>query len=260
VVLLGVKLRPVLLINLLAKLIAVGVWALAERPGLAAALFFGPDALVLYHVFMPSAQGLGRVFTRFETARPELWLTIDDGPDPDDTPRILDLLDRHGARATFFPIGERAARHPALVAEILRRGHEVGNHTHTHPVVTFWCAMPRRLGAELDRATAALAMTGARPSRFRAPAGITPLALEAALRARDLPCIGWTIRSGDCFGRWPEKIAAHVARQLRPGAIVLVHEGDSVRPAVRVRAIALILEACTARNYRCIVPERTQLC
>lgn len=255
----GVTLHPVLLINLAGKLVAVGVWIFTGRVGLALACFFLPDALVLYHVFMPSGQGLGRVVTRFATERRELWLTIDDGPDPEDTPRILELLDQHAARATFFVIGERAARHPELVTEILRRGHTIGNHTHSHPLGTFWCATPRRLHAELDRAAAILAATGARSAWFRAPAGIKPLGLAGALAARGLDCIGWTVRSGDCLAREAEPVVARVMRHVRSGAIVLVHEGNSVRPAVRIRAIRLLLEAFAAENYKCTLPTRSQL-
>lgn len=258
-VVLGIKLHVVLLINLFCKVVAGGVWVFAGKPGLALALFLGPDALVLYHLFVPSAQGVGRVFTRFETTRRELWLTIDDGPDPVDTPLILDLLERHEARATFFVIGERAARHPHLIADILRRGHEVGHHTHTHPAGSFWCASPRRVAAELDQASAILATAGAKPRWFRAPAGIKNLGLEPALQARGLDYVGWSVRSGDCLAHQPEKVAATIIRKLVPGSIVLMHEGISVRPAVRVRAIALFLEASAAQNYRCIQPERTQL-
>ena len=254
-----VNLPTVVWLNLLGKLLAIVVWLGTGRLGLAALCFFGPDILVLYHVFVPSAQGLGRVFTRFETSARELWLTIDDGPDPNDTPQILELLDRHQARATFFVVGERAARHAPLVSEILRRGHHVANHTHTHPLGTFWCCTPRRLRDELGRAAATLASAGAVTHWFRPPAGIKPLGLANALAALRLECVAWTVRSGDCLGRHPERIVAHVVRQLRPGAIVLMHEGDSVRPGVRVRAIALLLEACGAQNYRCILPSRSQL-
>ncbi len=248
-----------MLVNLLAKVAAAGVWWGGGGAGLAAALFLAPDALVLYQLFVPSAQGVGRVFTRFATPKRELWLTIDDGPDPVDTPQILDLLDRHAARATFFLIGERAARHPALVSEILRRGHDIGHHTHTHPAVTFWCASPARLRAELDRAAAVFAAAGVRPRWFRAPAGIKHLGLATALAARGLDCVGWTVRSGDCVTGDPRRVAARVLRALSPGTIVLVHEGPSARPAVRVRAIALILEGCSARSYRCDLPEQAQL-
>lgn len=252
-------LRPVVLVSLLGKLIAVVLWSFASCPRIAAAFFFGPDTFLLYHHFVPSAQGLCRVFTRFTTDRAEIWLTIDDGPDPSDTPRILDLLDRHRARATFFLIGERAARWPELVAEILRRGHEVAHHTHTHPLATFWCASPARIGSELDDALAALRNAGASPRRFRPPVGIKNIFLADALKARGLQCVGWSVRSGDCRSRRAETVVTTVVRRLVPGAIILVHEGPSVPPAVRVKAIKLLLEALAARKFTCVVPDAARL-
>ena len=121
--------RPLLLVSAAGKIAAVLLWALPPWRWVAAGCFFLPDLWLAYQVFAPSAQGICPVFTRFETPRPEIWLTIDDGPDERDTPRILDLLDRYSARATFFLIGERAERLPRLVAETVRRGHEIGHHT-----------------------------------------------------------------------------------------------------------------------------------
>jgi peptidoglycan/xylan/chitin deacetylase (PgdA/CDA1 family) len=227
--------------------------------GAAAVVFFGPDLWVLYHLLVPSAQGLCRTFTCFQTDRPEIWLTIDDGPDPDDTPRVLDLLDRHQARATFFLIGRRARLHPELVGEIIRRGHEIAHHTHTHPAGTFWCASPARLGAELDEASRVLAPFGPPLRWFRPPVGIKHFLLSRALALRGLQCVTWTVRSGDCLSRRPETVRGNVLRQLRPGAIVLMHEGPSVPAALRLTALTLVLEALTARHYRCILPPAAQL-
>src|SRR5690606_7457875 len=92
----------------------------------------------------------------FPTDRRQVWLTIDDGPDPLTTPRVLDLLDAHRARATFFVIGQKAARHPSLIAEITRRGHTLGNHTHNHPLASYWIAGATRTGREIDACNAAL--------------------------------------------------------------------------------------------------------
>ena len=225
----------------------------------AAVVFFGPDLWVLYNLFVPSAQGLCGNFTHFTTGQSEVWLTIDDGPDPADTPRILTLLDAHQARATFFLIGERAARHPELVREIIRRGHEVGHHTHTHPAGTFWCAGPARLSAELDSALQVLQPLTPPLRWFRAPVGIKNFLLPRALATRGLHCVGWTIRSGDCLARHSETVLATVLRQLKPGAIILMHEGPSVPPALRVKALTLVLEALTARQFRCVLPAASQL-
>ncbi len=250
---------PLLVGALAAKVIALALWLAGTKPWLVVTFYFGPDPFVLWALFAPSAQGLVRVLTHFATDRREVWLTIDDGPDPDDTPKILDLLKRHGAKATFFVIGERAARHPELIREIVRRGHEIAHHTHTHPVGTFWCAGPRRLAAELDRALAALREAGVKPRRFRAPVGIKHLLLAPALAQRDLGCVGWTIRSGDCHARSAAAVATKVASRLRPGAIVLLHEGPSVPPAVRVTGLACVLEACAASGFACVIPRADRL-
>src|SRR5688500_13590576 len=117
-------LRPVLVYALIAKAIALVLWW-AHYPRSALLVFVGPDPFVLYAIFAPSAQGLVRVFTRFVPQRPAVWLTIDDGPDEHDTLHILDLLDRHGAQATFFVIGENAARLPHPVTELVRLGHKI---------------------------------------------------------------------------------------------------------------------------------------
>ena len=250
---------PVVLIAGVGKITAVALWFFTTQSTTALLFFFGPDPFLLYAVFAPSAQGLGRVFTRFATDRREIWLTIDDGPDPDDTPKILDLLDRHHAKATFFVIGERAARWPELVREIVRRGHGIGHHTHTHPVATFWCASPHRLAAELDRTLATLHAVGVRPRWFRAPVGIKPPLLFRALAARDLRCVGWTVRSGDCRSRAPGEFVVATADRLRPGAIVLMHEGPSVRAAVRVAGLAQLLDAVAEKNFSCVLPRSDQL-
>ncbi|MBL9189394.1 MAG: polysaccharide deacetylase family protein [Opitutaceae bacterium] len=253
------KLPPLLVVALAAKIVALALWLAGAKPSLAVACFVAPDPLVLWALFVPSAQGLVRVFTHFATDRREVWLTIDDGPDPEDTPRLLDLLDRHGARATFFVIGERAARHPEIIREIVRRGHEVAHHTHTHPLGTFWCAGPRRLAAELDRALTALGEAGVKPRWFRPPTGIKHLLIGSALASRDLKCVGWTVRSGDSRAGSAEEVVRRVAPQLRPGAIVLVHEGPRLGAVVRVQAIARVLESCAHRGFACVIPRADQL-
>lgn len=246
-----------LIVNLAGKLAAVCVgWTV---PAATLALWFGPDLLLAYHVFAPNAQGVMRMHRRFTTERREVWLTIDDGPDPADTPRILELLAAHGVHATFFVIGENAARHPGLIRAITAEGHEVAHHTHTHPLATFWCASPARVGRELDAALEALRLAGVRPGRFRPPAGIKNLWLAPALRARGLTCIGWSARGLERWRGDAVAVAARVLRGLAPGAILLLHEGPRVPAAIRVEAIRRVLEELHAQGYRSVVPRPEQL-
>lgn len=247
--------RPLLVAVLIIKACAILLWTSGVSLGPCLAVFFSAGALVLWHLFAPNAQGLVRVFTRFHPSAPdarEAWLTIDDGPDPEDTPRILDVLERHHARATFFIIGERAARHPALVSEIQRRGHEVAHHTRTHPGGGLWNHSPSRLAAELD-------LGPLHVTRFRPPVGIKNPSLARALAARGLVCVGWSIRSRDSFSRDPETVAARVLNRLRPGSIILMHEGPFLHSAVQVEAIRRMVEQATARGYRFVIPPPTAL-
>lgn len=247
-----------LLILVLAGKMAA-VFAGWTHPVLALALWFGPDLVLAYHVFSPHAQGLLCMARRFRTSRPEVWLTIDDGPDPDDTPRILELLVAHQARATFFVIGERAARHPELIRAIVAGGHEIAHHTQTHPLATFWCASPGRVARELDEALAVLQPLGVRPTRFRPPAGIKNPWLAAALRERHLVAVGWSARGREIRAGAPQVVADRVLAGLSPGSILLLHEGPPVPAAIRVEAIRLVLERLKAQGYRCVVPPAEQI-
>lgn len=247
--------RPFLAFVILGKAAGLALIASGANAPLALTVFFAPGLLLLASLLVPGAPGVARVHTRFATNASEVWLTIDDGPDPVDTPRTLDLLSRHNARATFFLVGERAAAHPDLVRAIVEAGHEIGHHTHTHPAGTFWIAGPRRTARELDDALAAFATAGARPTRFRAPVGIKNLFLEPALEARGLRCIGWSLRSLDTLQRDPTALVARVRRRLQPGAIVLLHEGPRLAPAIRERGLAALLTALEEEGYRCVIPE-----
>ena len=116
-------------------------------------------------------------------------LTFDDGPDPEVTPRVLDLLDRHGANASFFVIGRKAARHGALLREMLRRGHTVENHSHHHRW-SFACRGPWALRREVVLAQRAIAeATGVAPRFFRAPMGLRSPLLDPVLAMEGLQLV-----------------------------------------------------------------------
>jgi peptidoglycan/xylan/chitin deacetylase (PgdA/CDA1 family) len=245
-------------ITFAAKFVAVvTVWPHSAAG--AVFVFVSPELWLLYHLLAPNAQGLGPVCTAFATTRREVWLTIDDGPDPATTPRVLDLLESHGARATFFVIGERAQCHPALVREIVRRGHAVANHTHTHPLVWFWFTGPRRTAREIDTCAAALRSAGVEPARwFRPPAGIKNVFLFRLLTGRRLALIGWSARGRETTSRNITAPLARLKRGVRPGAILLTHEAGTA-DSVRFPVLAHLLAHLHAEGYTCVLPPADRL-
>jgi peptidoglycan/xylan/chitin deacetylase (PgdA/CDA1 family) len=162
-------------------------------------------------------------------ARGEVALTFDDGPDPDVTPRVLDLLDAHGARASFFCVGRDAAAHPAIVRDIVRRGHSVENHTQTHPY-SFAAHPPAALRRQVAQCQAALeAAAGRTPRFFRAPIGLRSPLLEPVLAGMGLTLASWSRRGLDTLQRDPARVARRLIGGLQAGDIVLLHDGSSAR-------------------------------
>jgi peptidoglycan/xylan/chitin deacetylase (PgdA/CDA1 family) len=162
--------------------------------------------------------------------RGEVALTFDDGPDPDVTPRVLDLLDAHGATASFFLIGRRAARHAPLVRELVRRGHSAENHTHRHlwgfAALPFG-AMRREIAAAQDAIAEA---SGAAPPRFfRPPAGLRSPLLDPNLAEAGLLHVSWTRRGYDTVRRDPDALARRLGRGLAAGDVLLLHDGNAAR-------------------------------
>lgn len=164
-------------------------------------------------------------------ARMEVALTFDDGPDPDVTPSVLDILDARGVRATFFCIADAAVRNPALCREIARRGHAVENHSRRH-LPMFAMLGPRGMRNEIATAQAMLAELGGRPPRFfRPPAGLRNPLLDHVLHAMELRLVSWTRRGFDTRRRDADKVAASLFRGLTAGDILLLHDGNAARTA-----------------------------
>lgn len=251
---------------------ALGVTALVHAGGIAA-LAHSPrawpwiaGALALNHAtlaaaaFAPRSRLLGPNLVRLpaaSAARREIALTFDDGPHPEITPRVLDLLDRAGARATFFVVGERAQRHGALVRDIVARGHAAENHSHRHSA---WFAFGgvARLRREIGAAQAAIAEAASvAPAYFRAPFGIRSPLLEPALAAHGLRHVAWTRRGFDTVGRDAAKVLARLARGLAGGDVLVLHDAPGTRgggahalavlPGLLERMAALGLRSVTLR-------------
>jgi len=162
-------------------------------------------------------------------ARGEVAVTIDDGPEPAVTPRVLDLLDEHQAKATFFCIGERVGRYRELAHEIVQRGHSIENHSERH-LGYFSTLGPRRMADEIQRAQDSIsAITGVVPMFFRAPAGLRNPFLDPVLNRLALRLASWTRRGFDTLNREADKVLGILTRGVRGGDILLLHDGHAGR-------------------------------
>ena len=178
----------------------------------------------------PRSHLLGPNWTHLPGKTPAaVAITIDDGPDPEVTSRVLDLLAEHDARATFFCIGERVDRHPALARAIAARGHEIGNHSYRH-LMRFSLLGPRALAEEIARAQEAIgAATGQVARFFRAPAGLRNPFLEPALTRANLQLVSWTRRGFDTVYGSAGRVLGSLTRDLQGGDILLLHDGHAAR-------------------------------
>ncbi len=235
-----------------AHALAPLLWLSGAGTGWAIAVLLAGGALLVWGSLYPHSRLFGPVSTRLPGDRPVVWLTFDDGPCAD-TPALLEVLDRHRARATFFLVGERARRAPGLVREIVRRGHQVANHTESHPAGRFWLLGPKALAAEIEGAQATLtALAGAPPRWFRAVAGLGNPFLAPVLRRAGLARVSWTARGLDGVDGDDDRVLARLLRGLRPGAVLLLHEGGPDGRSARLAG--RLLAALDERGYAAVLP------
>ncbi len=170
-------------------------------------------------------------------------LTFDDGPDADITPRILDTLQAHGAHATFFIIGRYAKAHPQLIERMLAEGHELGNHSHSHSRLLNLRAT-RYMQSDIEQGMAVLNRIDASGTGklYRPPMGLKNPALARVQQSLGLRIIAWSLHSGDTRKRSARDIAQKVLGRIRPGDIVLFHDGHDLAHSQRSMATAEALE------------------
>ena len=159
-----------------------------------------------------------------------IYLTLDDGPNERATPVILDILAAERVPAGFFMVGQHVRLFPALARQVRAAGHEIGNHTEHH--MKLHLRSPRRVRAELEAAHEAIVgTTGGAPRAFRAPHGYRSPFLARVTRELGYTVFGWTFGVWDTARPGAEEIRRRVRVRLRPGAIVLLHDGDGYDPA-----------------------------
>ena len=179
-------------------------------------------ATVYYAVAAPASQWLGRTRVRGNPAAGTIALTFDDGPG-EATPLILEILRKADVRATFFLCGQNVERFPEHARRIAEEGHEIGNHTHSHPY--FLWKTPGKIAWEIDRAQEVIvSRTGHRPRLFRPPYGLRWFGLFPILHGRELTAVMWSVSGRDC--RLPATgIADRILRKVNGGSIILLHDG-----------------------------------
>ena len=196
--------------------------------------------VLAYAVRVPSSSLLAPSVYRGAGARPAIALTFDDGPS-ESTPELLEILARHGAPATFFQCGANVRRLPQVSREVAARGHEIGNHTDTHPKLYFQSA--HFIQGELARAQETIEQTtGLRPRLFRAPYGARWFGLRQAQQRLGLLGVMWTTLALDW--KWAEpRVIQRLLNGSRNGAIFCLHDGRRLESKPDIRATLGALRA-----------------
>jgi len=222
-------------------------------------------AVVVNHVGLaaaglwPRSQLLGPNWTRLPARDGEsrgVAITIDDGPDPDVTPRVLSQLAEYGARATFFCVGVRVERYAELAREIVDRGHDIENHSQRHRH-DFSLMGPHGMSAEISRAQdSILRATGSSPRFFRAPAGLRNPFLDPVLARLHLRLASWTRRGFDTVNANADTVYRRLTTRLQDGDILLLHDGNAARgrggKPVILDVLPRLLDALAAKQLRAV--------
>ncbi len=195
------------------------------------------------------------IISRGPSHKQAVALTFDDGPNPASTTPLLDLLDRHGVRATFFVNGHRAAQFPQLIRQMTTGGHTIGNHTYTHDNLIMFKST-QALHSEIERTQHALQALSVHPLTFRPPVGVTSPRLGPVLKQMGMYTVNFSCRAGDRGNRRIHDLSDRILGKLRSGDIIMLHDippRKSQTPEAWLRQVDRLLTGIRKRDLR-IVP------
>lgn len=204
-----------------------------------------------YAAYSIRSQILGKTIWRGKTDSEAIALTFDDGPS-EDTESILNVLREYDVKATFFMVGSQVERLPDVARRVVREGHQIGNHSLSHSIYLYQA--PSATRRELEESQQVIVrVTGVTPTVARPPCGVRTPAYFAAAHRLGLKTIQWTVAGFDWKPISAKEIAENVLKEVLPGSIVLLHDGDDTLKSKRVetvRALPMIIEGVRSRNLR----------
>ena len=212
-----------------------------------------------YQTMAPRGQWYGRTFTGSEGKTKKIALTYDDGPNDPYTPRLMDVLAKHNVRATFFLIGRFVSRRPNIIRELVKTGHIAGNHTYTHPSLIFETSLQIR--TQLVSCRQAIEdVVGEHSNLFRPPYGGRRPAVFRIARELGLEPVMWNAIGYDWLDTTPQRIAQSVAKSIRGGDVVVLHDGShrhlGTDRSKTVAATDLLISRYKAEGYEFVtIPE-----
>ena len=212
--------------GIILLIVAFAAFFIYPLLSVAVALFY--VVLCVSACFFPGTNFLGQVISRGNTGGNDVALTFDDGPSEFTTVKILDLLDRHSVKATFFVSGVNAAQFPDLICEIIRRGHSIGNHSYSHDPFVMMKSYPT-LFSEVDEARRVLQKMGIDALAFRPPVGIINPKLPSILKRLGLFCVTFSCRARDAGNRRVKNMAARILEKVKGDDIILLHDKPPLR-------------------------------
>lgn len=222
------------------------------------AIGLGIVAVVVAAILLTHESGAwkSKILYKLPTDEKVVALTFDDGPHPKFTPEILDILDKHHIKATFFMVGKEMVKYPAIVSEVARRGHAIGNHTYSHPH-NIELDTRAQVVRELEKCEQIIErLTGTRTHLFRPPRGLMDGTVFSVANEEGYQIVLWTVSADHHDAPTPQLMAKRVLQHIRPGGIILAHDGMFCTRRKDVEATSLIIKELTRQGYKFVtIPE-----